>query len=390
MRLKSYYVRTMEEALHAAKVELGDEAMLVDSKTIAGRAGSRASLEVIFASPVTPPPPPKVSAPAVPTVAPGSVAGLRRFRSELTTLLDALNRTPDATRLDPLSPARAQLDALRARLLEAELPVSLLDDTLRLCRPVLEGLALRGVADGEEMDQCLLPLLAADGPHPPEACAEGGRRVLVLTGPRGAGKTTAIAKLAFQWGLSEGRALSVISIDNLRVGGPDQLGRICSLLGVPFEALDDSAALRGALASRPPGAMILIDTPGYGSGDAEVMRETGAHLDCLEFLECHLVLPATMRYSEMKRQFREFAVFTPTRLLYTRWEETAFFGPAWAFARETRLPVEWLTKGPGIAEGLERADATRFAAGLLGRGADPVPFREKARAARAAAGTGRG
>ena len=61
MRLKSYFVHTMEEALQVAKVELGDDAMLVDSKRLETPPGGRSRLEVIFAAPVAPPPPPKVT-----------------------------------------------------------------------------------------------------------------------------------------------------------------------------------------------------------------------------------------------------------------------------------------------------------------------------------------
>ena len=93
MRLKSYFVHTMEEALQAAKAELGEDAMLVDSKRLETLPGNRSRLEVIFAASAPPPPPP-------PPVK-GSIAGLRRFRGELTTLLDALNRKPDAARFEP-------------------------------------------------------------------------------------------------------------------------------------------------------------------------------------------------------------------------------------------------------------------------------------------------
>ena len=41
MRLKSYFANTMEEAMLAAKNELGDEAMLVDSKRLAAGRGER-------------------------------------------------------------------------------------------------------------------------------------------------------------------------------------------------------------------------------------------------------------------------------------------------------------------------------------------------------------
>ncbi|MFN0102140.1 MAG: hypothetical protein ACKV2U_08630 [Bryobacteraceae bacterium] len=364
MRLKSYFVYTMEEALQMAKVELGEDAMLVDSKPLQTHSGNRARIEVVFSAPAAPPPPPKVQ-PLPSPLASNANDGLRRFRGELTNLLDALSRNPDGKRLEPLTPARPQLDALRARLLLSEVPVLAVDEILHVCRPTLEGLALRNAIDPAEAGTSVLPLLAAEWPHPvkPESDAA---RILAFVGPAGSGKTAAIAKLAFRLGVSQSRPVSVLSIDNLRIGASDQLAHICSLLGVPFQSLDYGAALNPAVAANAHRGLVLIDTPGYGSSNTDVMEETAGHLARIDSLECHLVLPATQRYAELRRQYRRFSPFAPSRLLFTRLDETEFFGPAWALARESRVPIDWVSTGPGIPEDIEEADACRFAAAVLG------------------------
>ena len=354
----------MAEALQVAKVELGDDAMLVDSKRLETPPGGRARLEVIFASTVTPSPPPKVIALPVSPAA-GSIAGLRRFRGELTNLLDALDRKPDTTRLDPLTPARSQLDALRTRLLLSEVPSSVTDELLQSWRPILEGQVLRGVRDNAEAEASIFPLLAAEWP-PKVTNHTRPAGILAFVGPTGAGKTSAIAKLAFRLGVSQGRPVSVLSIDNLRIGASDQLAHLCSLLGVPFQSLEYGGGLRSAVAANAHRGLVLIDTPGYGPSQADVMEETAEHLSRVEGIECHLVLPATLRYSDLLRRHRQYAGFSPSRLLFTRLDETQYFGPAWTIARECRVPIDWVSTGPGIPEDLEEADVSRFAAAVLG------------------------
>ena len=378
MRLKSYFVHTMEEALQVAKVELGDDAMLVDSKRLETPPGGRSRLEVIFAAPVAPPPPPKV-APLPPPATAGSIAELQRFRGELTSLLDALNRKPDSTRLDLMTPARPQLDALRARLVLSETPSPIVDEVLQRCRPVLEVLVLRGGPALEDCEKSVQPLLAAEWPHA-KATGKTPARVLTFVGPTGAGKTSAIAKLAFRLGVSQARPVSVLSIDNLRIGASDQLAHLCSLLGVPFQSLDYSGGIGAALAASAHGGLVLVDTPGYGASQGDVMEETAWQLARVEAVECHLVLPATMRYTEMQRRQRQFSAFTPSRLLFTRLDETEFFGPAWALSRETRMPVDWVSTGPGIPEDIEEADASKFAAAVLGIAQQTTALASAARA----------
>ena len=365
MRLKSYFVHTMEEALQAAKAELGEDAMLVGSKSLEAPAGGRVRLEVIFASSAAPMPPPKITLPQ-PQGALSSIGGLQRFRGELTTLLDVLNRKPDAARLEPLTPARPQLEAIRARLLHAEVPVAAIDEILHRCTPVLEGLVLRGNSRLEDAEQSVLPILAAEWMHGFQEEAATAR-VLAFVGATGAGKTSAIAKLAFRLGVSRGQPLSVLSIDNLRIGASDQLAHICSLLGVPFQSLDYSGSLSAALAAGTNRGLILIDTPGYGPADADVMEETASHLSKVPDVQCHLVLPATLRYLEMKKRWAHFAGFRPARLLFTRLDETEYFGPAWAMARSSRVPVDWVSTGPGIPEDIAAADPAMFAAAILGQ-----------------------
>lgn len=369
MRLKSYFVHTMEEALQAAKMELGEDAMLVDAKRLETPKGVRARLEVIFSAAAIPPPPPKIVLPP-PSPQRDSVRSMQRFRGELTTILDALNRNPDASRLEPMTPARPHLDMLRAQLLAAEVPTVVVDEILTRCRTVLEGLVLRGIANEETTEQAVLPLLAAEWPH----LLTGERspsKVMAFVGPTGAGKTSAIAKLAFRLGVAAAKPVQVFSIDNLRIGASDQLAHICSLLGVPFQSLDYCAALPQALAAIANRGIVLIDTPGYAIGDSDIMEETAVYLSQAGVSHCHLVLPATLRFTEMQRRQQHFSCFAPSRLLFTRFDETEYFGPSWAFARATRLAVDWVSTGPGIPEDIEDADAARVAAALLGQS----PFR---------------
>ncbi|HEU0122555.1 MAG TPA: hypothetical protein VFQ91_18630 [Bryobacteraceae bacterium] len=361
MRLKSYFVHTMEEALLAAKHDLGDDAMLVDSKRLETPPGGKTRLEVIFAASATPPPPPAVPTPAFDLR--GRRHGIDQFRSELTNLLDVLSRKPGTVRLETVSPARLQLDALRARLLQAEVPAPTVDEMIQLCRPVLEGRILRGDSSEQAANSAVLPLLAAEWPHVLEP-EEARPRVQVLVGPTGAGKTSAIAKLAFRMGVSKGRPISVISIDNLRIGASDQLAHLCSLLGVPFQSLDYSGSLATVLANGMQRGIVLIDTPGYGPNHIDLIEETAQNLARVESLACHLVLPASLRYTEMLKRRTQFAPFQPTRVLFTRIDETEAFGPAWTLARQSGLPAEWVSTGPGIPDDVEEADALRFAAAI--------------------------
>src|SRR5262249_12437685 len=67
--------------------------------------------------------------------------------------------------------------------------------------------------------------------------------ILLLVGPTGAGKTTTIAKLAANAALVEGKRVQLITLDNYRVGGVDQIRTFADLIGVPLQVAESPAAL---------------------------------------------------------------------------------------------------------------------------------------------------
>src|SRR5439155_14558431 len=67
--------------------------------------------------------------------------------------------------------------------------------------------------------------------------------IVMLVGPTGAGKTTTIAKLAARAALIDGRRVGMVTLDNYRVGGVDQIRTFADLIGVPLEVAETPAAL---------------------------------------------------------------------------------------------------------------------------------------------------
>lgn len=355
MKLKSYFVQSMEEALQAAKRDLGDEAMLVRTKPLETAPGNRVRLEVVFAT-TGPTPPPVVAEPApapLAVVAPARDVG--GIRAELRNLIDVLAQPPDARNL---SRAAAEREKLRGRLLYAEVPAAVADSFLEDCPAGLAGVPL-------------IERLASAWARYDRASLTEPRRLL-LAGPAGAGKSTMIGKLAFRYAVTRSQPVTVISVDNLRIGASDALGRLCALIGVPFLSLDSSVALPAAVQAVLPRSTVLIDTPGFGPRDADLLEETASHAASVSGLECQLVLPATMPCAGMERQRRRYEPFRPSRLLPTRLDEAEFLGPLWAFGRMSGLAAEWISVGPGVPEDVEDADPFQIAEAVL-TAAGPLP-----------------
>jgi flagellar biosynthesis protein FlhF len=117
--------------------------------------------------------------------------------------------------------------------------------------------------------------------------AKGG--VCALIGPTGVGKTTTIAKLAARAVLQHGaRAVSIITLDNFRVGAFEQLNAYAKILGIRVLQARDKKTLERCLSQLGDQKVIFVDTVGVSKID-DRLREL---LQALEIPNLHRVFVA--------------------------------------------------------------------------------------------------
>jgi len=105
-----------------------------------------------------------------------------------------------------------------------------------------------------------------------EVFDQGG--VFALIGPTGVGKTTTTAKLAARYVMKHGtQSLGLITTDAYRVGGHEQLRIYGKILGVMVYAVKDETDLALALNELKNKHTILIDTVGVSQRDRMVTEQ---------------------------------------------------------------------------------------------------------------------
>ena len=388
MRLKTYFVDTVEEAFSQARGEFGDEAMLVHSRRTSSETEHLGQYEVVFAAPQNAKPPQSlpVSPAAPPTVAPrkpparSEVAGgdmghrssQEAQQAKIRRELKALSKMMDAPPHEEMSRSeeiRSTLDELYGYLAEREVRGKHIEEIInKIGLQLIRGsLKSRGRSPEALLEQALIDPLHNVCRQETERC-----RGVALLGPPGAGKTTTLAKLAVQSGLACGRAVRVLDLDNQRIGGAVHLQTICDLLGVRYQQVAGPETLPEILAEVRHEELILIDTPGLTVEDSTELAVMGLGLglaECMAF-ERHLILPATLRNAEMIRYWAAYRICHPTHLLFTRLDESLCFGPVWSLAVETQLPVSWMSTGRKIPDCIIEATA-RAVSELVHRGYSP-------------------
>lgn len=184
---------------------------------------------------------------------------------------------------------------------------------------------------------------------------------IALLGPSGAGKTTTIGKLATRYVLQQGaESLALVTMDNQRIGGQEQLRTLGRILNVPVKTVDARHSLEQVLYGLRHKQCILIDTPGLGKQPAQLkalkntLNEQGAQLQSL------LVLPASLQDSVLQQSYRHYQVDSLVGCVLTRLDEAASLGPALSVVIEKQLPVCFCSDGQEIPEDLTSPSAAQL------------------------------
>jgi flagellar biosynthesis protein FlhF len=270
---------------------------------------------------------------------------------ELTAALEPEDAQPETTPFPALPIEAEPLPASREpgkSLVYHGVPAPL---AARLAGPDLPG-ALRAT-----LRFGVLPLLR-DGPP------------LLLAGMPGAGKTLTVARLATRLVLDGIKPL-VITADGRRAGAAEELAAYTRLLGIGLVVASTPATLARALAQRPEGSPVLIDTPGinpFAEGElADLLALAGVAKGA-----CVLVMPAGQDVAEASEQALAFAPLGARHLLPTRLDMTRRLGSLLGVAASADLILTEAGIGTSATDGLAPLTPEGLAERL---GHSPAPAR---------------
>ena len=346
MRLKSFFADTVEDAIQRAHREMGPEAMLVNSQAAAPEARHLGAYEVVCAldnlphSEATQFP----SSRLAPASVPQPVDRLSQEVSELKQQMErlALGLARSGAGMAGIA-SDPELSRIFATLTQAEIDADLAYDVVAKVGAPATIEALRAV---------LGQLVSIDNEL---GCVGSSPRTVALVGPPGSGKTTALVKLAARYGITSRRPAQILTLDTYRIGAAEELRSYAAILGVGFQILETPAGLAQALEEHRKKDLVLIDTPGLGNSDMDCFADVARFLSSCAGIDTHLVLAASMRTSDLKRVAQQYDVFEPSKLLFTRLDETETFGPILNQSILMGKPVSFLSRGQRIPEDLEPA-----------------------------------
>jgi flagellar biosynthesis protein FlhF len=183
-------------------------------------------------------------------------------------------------------------------------------------------------------------------------------KFLALVGPSGAGKTSALVNLAAFY-RQRGRQTAAITLDTVRLGAAEQLTRYARIMGMGVAVCQNREEFTSALELFENSDLVLIDTPGRGFQKPESRRDTAAFLDQAG-ASALLVLPATMKESDLAAALDRARGFKDLGLVLTKFDETEALGGLMSFLISGAPRLAFFSLGPKTPEDFTLATADKF------------------------------
>lgn len=172
----------------------------------------------------------------------------------------------------------------------------------------------------------------------------------ILVGPPGAGKTLMVAKMAARC-VMNGQRVAVITTDTIRAGGVEQLEAFTKILNIDLLRAHGANDLKKCLAKLNNYDFIFIDTPGANPFDPEQMRDL-AKLIAVSGAQPAMVLPAGTDAQESGDMARTFAAIGTKFILPTRFDIARRLGGILTAAHQGHLTFLDASHTSQVAQGL--------------------------------------
>ncbi|NLK00772.1 MAG: signal recognition particle-docking protein FtsY [Clostridia bacterium] len=205
--------------------------------------------------------------------------------------------------------------------------------------------------------------------------AEEGPTIIMVVGVNGVGKTTSIAKLAYQF-KKEGKKVLLAAADTFRAAAIDQLELWAQHAGVQIikhqEGADPAAVTYDAVkaAVSRDVDVLMVDTAGRFHNRKNLMEEVGKIKRVIDRElpnaphEILLVLDATTGQNAVSqaRSFNE--MLDLTGIVLAKLDGTAKGGIVVSISKELNIPVKYIGLGEGM-EDLQKFDSREFVEALF-------------------------
>ena len=244
---------------------------------------------------------------------------------------------------------------------EREYATSIIDETARVTKPGTPfDVALAGIYQ---------KMILKFGKPSVISPAENGPKTVFFVGPTGVGKTTTIAKIASKFSVELKKKVALLTADTYRIAAAEQLRTYANILEVPFRIIYTIEEMESALRDFKNFDYVFVDTAGHSHQNEEQKNVMGSFIHSVDGIverEVYLVVSATTKYRDLMSIADAYSTITDYKLIFTKLDETTALGNLLNLKLYTGADLSYITCGQNVPDDIEDFNAQSTVKNLLG------------------------
>ncbi len=182
----------------------------------------------------------------------------------------------------------------------------------------------------------------------------------LFVGPSGSGKSASLIKMASEMILKQQKRIAIISTDNSKVGGAEQMKIFAQILNVPFLSVRSQQDWSHVIPHLDQLDHVLVDFSGLNLRQAdEVTFMKRMSPPVYRSLRTHLVLSSLSKDTDLLECAKRYESFGYHDVIFTGLDEASQHGNIYNFAIKTQAPLCAFGIGSKVPEDFEWATGER-------------------------------
>lgn len=383
-----YYANDMQEALAKIKKELGSDAIILSSKRVHSKGGifgflSPKVYEVI--AEYDPKSMVRERPKSVKAVKPNTQplksdkidkavkqAELAEKRSEkkaveqldnkidqLSEIIQNFSTKFEYLKKDVTYDYEPQVENILIRLMERDVEEEYAHE---ICTKVTELMEKKQVSHIEALDHLLREIIGEIEEIQPNKFE---RRVVMIVGPTGVGKTTTLVKLASYFVVKQELKVGIINTDVYRVAAQEQLKTYSKILNVPMATVYKPSEMKAALKEFEDMDLVFVDTAGKVSNDKEYQQDVKAFIDEGQVDEIYLALCGSSSTKILKETINNYDFLKKHNIIVTKMDEGISNGVLINIKMYSKRPLSYVTIGQSVPDDIQKVDVSAIISDMV-------------------------
>ncbi len=191
------------------------------------------------------------------------------------------------------------------------------------------------------------------------------RQIFYFIGPSGVGKSLSLIKLAVVTKLITNGNIMIISSDTQKIGAAEQLQTYSSIAAIPFKSVYSPIELKEFLTRDYESDFVFIDTIGKNPSDADYISELKEYIAVYDEASIFLVISTTSSERNIIDVVKKYSELRPNALILTKLDELEVFGSLFSALQKINIAIAYLSSGVKIPDDIEPADRDKLAKLIL-------------------------